>query len=1389
VGLVQESAFGDGLAGGGEMGERIRAFDWSKTAIGSAETWSPTLRMMVRFLLANRFPLLLWWGPQYISIYNDSYRPVLGTKHPWALGQPLRTCWNEIWHILRPLVDTPFNGGPATWNDDIVLEINRHGFVEETHFTIAYSPVPDETVLTGIGGVLATVHEITEKVVGERRIVALRDVGARAIEAKTAEQACTAVADTLARHSEDIPFALLYLIAPEGRQQAQLASTVGVDCGGSFAPTLIELGVGSHTQQPWPLTEAARTESIQVIENLADRFGTAVPPGPWSDPPRQAVVVPIRSNIAHRLAGFLVAGVSVRLKLDELYRSFYELLAGQIATAIANTRAYEEERKRAEALAEIDRAKTVFFSNVSHEFRTPLTLIHGPLQDMLATAGLPAETYQRLDMARRNSQRLLKLVNTLLDFSRIEAGRTEAVYEPVDLATFTAELAGVFRSTIERAGITLVVDCPSLPEPVYIDREMWEKIVFNLLSNAFKFTFEGTITVSVRHAADAVELTVSDTGTGIRADELPHVFERFHLVKETRGRSYEGSGIGLALVQELVKLHGGSMHVTSEVGRGSVFAVRIPTGNAHLPAEKIGTARTLPSTSLRGEVYLEEAMQWLPDDRQAAIPELATESSPTLEGSRIMVADDNADLRDYLQRLLAKSGCNVLAVGDGEAALKASRETPFDLILADVMMPKLDGFKVLAALRQSERTQSTPVILLSARAGEEARAEGMAAGADDYLVKPFSARELIARVEAHVKLARLRREEQQRAAADLDAMTRLRDLGVLCAAATIQSEQPLEAILDTAIALVGADKGNIQLLDSGSGTLRFAEHCGFGEPFLRFFTVVDAGEAAACATALRAKERVVVEDVTRSPVFAGQPSLRVLLDADVRAVQSTPLISSSGQVFGMISTHFRAPHRPSERDLRLLDLVARQAADYLERMEAEAKKAQLAAIVDSASDAIIAKTLEGIVTSWNAAAERLFGYAAHEMIGQSIRRVIPADRQHEEDMILQRIAAGESIEHYDTVRVAKDGRTIDVSLTISPVRNIGGQIIGASKISRDITERKRTETLLGRQADLLDQSHDAIFVWKVPGGITYWSRGAEALYGYTQEEAIGRISHELLSTRADVPMTEIEAQVATVGNWRGELKHTTRDGRTVIVESRHDRVIYDGETYALETNRDMTEMKARQERIQLLVHELNHRSKNILSLVQSIARQTSGLGHEDYITRFSQRLRALAANQDLLVKNEWRGVGVHDLVRAQLAHFADLIGQRILIEGPVLSFTPAAAQGVGLALNELATNAGKYGALANDEGHVNVDWACDGETFSISWTELKGPTVTPPKRRGFGSTLITSLAEMSVDGSVDLQYAETGLKWRLSCPADNARELGAGVNAARDDVNSHPSGR
>jgi PAS domain S-box-containing protein len=755
------------LEGGGALGDRIRSLDWSKTPLGPPDQWSPTLRVMVRFVLANRFPLLLWWGPQYVSIYNDAYRPILGTKHPRALGQPVRECWSEIWHVLQPLIDTPFNGGPATWMEDICLEINRHGFMEETHFTVAYSPVPDETAPRGIGGVLATVHEITEKVIGERRIAILRDLGAHALETRTAEEACAVAAKILEQHRSDIPFALLYL-TDEDRTRAHLAGAAGIAADENSVPSVLDWADGDQAATGWPLGEVARTGSMQVLDNLAaGRWQVA--PGPWSDPPNTALIVPILSNKAHRPAGFLIAGISARLKLDESYRSFLQLLAAQVATAVSNARAHGEERRRAEALAALDRAKTTFFSNISHEFRTPLTLMLAPLQDMLTAEAATASMRQRIEVAHRNALRLLKLVNSLLDFSRLEAGRVQASYEPTDLAALTRDLASTFRSAMERAGLRYQVDC-SLDELTYIDREMWEKIILNLLSNALKYTLEGEITITLKQEGRAAVLTVRDTGVGVSPAELPRLFERFYRVQGTQGRSQEGSGIGLALVQELVKLHGGTVGVVSTVGQGSTFRVSVPLGSAHLSAERIRLAPASTPTVSRAQVFVQEALRWIPDTVGEALPRVSALTETEMSagdrrfantfGARILLADDNADMCVYLRELLMPHYLIELAA-DGEKALAAARRERPDLILSDVMMPRLDGFGLLAAIRADQDLHSVPVVLLSARAGEEARIEGLDAGADDYLIKPFSARELLARVGALLELEKMRRRAEE----------------------------------------------------------------------------------------------------------------------------------------------------------------------------------------------------------------------------------------------------------------------------------------------------------------------------------------------------------------------------------------------------------------------------------------------------------------------------------------------------------------------------------------------------------------------------------------------------------------------------------------------------
>jgi signal transduction histidine kinase len=491
----------------------------------------------------------------------------------------------------------------------------------------------------------------------------------------------------------------------------------------------------------------------------ADALAGPLPGAPYPEPARRALVLPIPASGSARLAGLLVAGASPRRLVDDAYRTFLGLVAGHLGAAIAEAEAYDHERRRAEALADLDRAKTAFFSNVSHEFRTPLTLMLGPVEDLLARSHteLSPATKADLEVVSRNGLRLLRLVNTLLDFSRIEAGRVQAVYEPTRLDEVTAELASMFRAACEKAGLTLRVECPPLSQPVHVDRDMWEKIVLNLVSNAFKFTFDGEIAVTLREADGCAELAVRDTGTGIPVDELPRVFERFHRVDNAAGRTHEGTGIGLALTQELVKLHGGTIRVASRLAEGSTFSVSIPLGTAHLPPEHIGRTRTLPSTSTGARPYVEEALRWLPDTETVPPPQEPFFGHAETIRPRILVADDNADMRGYVARLLAER-FDVETAADGAAALAAAKSRPFDLVLTDVMMPQLDGFGLLRELRLDPATAQIPVIMLSARAGEESRVEGMEAGADDYLVKPFSARELLARVGGNLQMARLRRQ-------------------------------------------------------------------------------------------------------------------------------------------------------------------------------------------------------------------------------------------------------------------------------------------------------------------------------------------------------------------------------------------------------------------------------------------------------------------------------------------------------------------------------------------------------------------------------------------------------------------------------------------------------
>jgi PAS domain S-box-containing protein len=923
------------LAGGGEMAALMRARDWAATALGAAETWPQSLKTAIRIMLTSRQPIWIGWGPDLIFFYNDPYKSIIGGKHPGALGQPTSIVWPEIWPDIGPMLASAMTGLEGTFVEEQLLLMERNGYPEETYYTFSYSPIPDDD--GSAGGIICANSEDTRRVIGERQISLLRELAAGTVDARSWRDACDRSILALASNPQDLTFALLYLAEPNGTALSLIGST-GIEHGHSAAPEILPVGGAAV----WPIDEVMARHEIVRIDDLSILFHNSLPSGAWSQPTRQAVLLPVLSAGATGRCGVLIVGLNPFRMLDQSYKGFLELAAGQIGAAIGNAEAYEEERRRAEALAEIDRSKTVFFSNISHEFRTPLTLMLGSIEEMLAADGTAPAARSRplIEVAHRNSLRLLKLVNSLLDFSRIEAGRVQASFEPTDLAGFTAELSSSFRSAMEKAGLGFRVEAPPLPGLVHVDRDMWEKIVLNLLSNAFKFTLAGTVSVEVGSVPDGTGavLIVRDTGIGIPPEALPRLFERFHRIGDARGRTIEGSGIGLAMVQELVRLHGGTVAVDSTPDQGTAVTVFLPFGTAHLAADQIRPAQpdagSDAAASMRARAYAEEALRWLPDDRPPSGQDLPSPDEAAIEarvgqgaGARVLVADDNADLRDYMRRLLSADGYFVETVVDGEAALEAARRSLPDLVLSDVMMPRLDGFGLLAALRADEALRETPVLLLSARAGEEARVEGLAAGADDYLTKPFSARELLARVSSSLQLARLRHETEAKLREEARTLEVLNRIGV-AVAAELDLDRAVQVVTDAATELTGAAFGSFfyNVLDEAGG--RYTLYTLSGAPREAFAQFPMPRNTAVFAPTFAGDGVVRSDDITRDPRYGrnaphqGMPKGHLA----VRSYLAAPVTSRTGEVLGGLFFGHPEPGIFTERSERLASVVAAQAA-------------------------------------------------------------------------------------------------------------------------------------------------------------------------------------------------------------------------------------------------------------------------------------------------------------------------------------------------------------------------------------------------------------------------------------------------------------------------------
>ncbi|GAA2148598.1 response regulator receiver and ANTAR domain protein [Humibacillus xanthopallidus] len=719
----------------GEMQELFSLTDWSATQLGPVESWPARLRTIVDICLSSRFPMLVCWGRDLVMIYNDGYRTLLGsTKHPGAWGRPVRDVWPEIWDVIGPMFDGVVQGGPPTWAQDELLVVDRYGFAEEAYFTWTYGAIHDDSG-ENVVGILNVATEVTAKVLAERRARVSAELVAALADATSADGVRRRAVDVLGAHTEDHLW--VDLVWTDGR---------GPDAPEVLDELAAAPGEGDGAVHVLPVLEPG------LHEPTAHLHLTANPRRPWDGP----------------------------------LQVYAELCASHVAMALSGLRRLREEQHRAEVLTALDTAKTDFFANVSHELRTPLTLIAGPVQDALKNPDLGDEARERFELIRRNTDRLVGLVDRILDLTRVEAGAVEPHWVQVDVREVLTGVAANFRPAIERLGLDFSVELDELDHDTFVDVDMLERVVLNLLSNALKFTPRGGITLRLAADGDGYTVTVTDTGIGIAERDLDLVFDRFRqLSRDDERRSREGAGIGLSLVQQLVALLGGRISVESTEGEGSTFAVALPWG---VPAAHSATRPSITPRSV--ESFISEASGWAlrsidavdataaaaveveqrPDSSsrlsdgphagsraaKAAAEAAAVARGVEVERPRLLLVEDNADMRDYTARHLA-ADYDVVPVGDGREALDRMRaDPPVDLVLADVMMPRMDGLELVRQIRADERLRDVPVVLLSARAGVEASTTGLLEGADDYVIKPFQPDELRARLASNLVRARSR---------------------------------------------------------------------------------------------------------------------------------------------------------------------------------------------------------------------------------------------------------------------------------------------------------------------------------------------------------------------------------------------------------------------------------------------------------------------------------------------------------------------------------------------------------------------------------------------------------------------------------------------------------
>jgi signal transduction histidine kinase/CheY-like chemotaxis protein len=663
------------LSGGGEMGALMRAHDWSRSSLGPPSGWPQSLRTAVRLILNTGHPMYIWWGPELACLYNDAYSRSIGPeRHPVSLGRPGREVWAEIWDVIGPQIAQVLSGGGATWNENHLVPITRHGRREEVYWTYSYSPIDEPSAPHGIGGVLVVCTETTEQVKAVRQLTFERD--------------------QVAQMFEQTPSFMAFLQGPEHR--FELANAAYLDLvknravlGKTVADALPETVHQGFVE----MLDRVFASGEPLIARRA-KYMQASPIGDDGERSLDFVYQPIK-DVTGKVTGIFVEGSDVT-----------EQSRTDAALRVSETRF----RELALELADANRLKDEFLATLAHELRNPLAPIRNALALLeRAPAGGPVATGAR-EVIERQLAQMVRLVDDLLDLSRVSRGLIELRRTRLALTEIVRGAVETSRPIIDQYEHTLAITLP--PDELFVDADPTRlvQIVSNLLNNAAKFTPRGgRIELRLDREGNGVALSVCDNGVGIPPEMLGRIFDLFTQVDRSHAHVGGGLGIGLTLVRRLVEMHGGRIEARSQgPGHGSEFVV-------HLPLSAVEAKRDDASAEVKGAVA---------------------------KRRRILVADDNVDAAETLSMVLELIGHETRTAYDGEQALQVAREFHPDAMVVDIAMPKLSGHDLARRVREESWGRGVLLIASSGWGQDESKRESMAAGFDHHLVKPLEVAQL-----------------------------------------------------------------------------------------------------------------------------------------------------------------------------------------------------------------------------------------------------------------------------------------------------------------------------------------------------------------------------------------------------------------------------------------------------------------------------------------------------------------------------------------------------------------------------------------------------------------------------------------------------------------------